>query len=447
MHNRIIILVVFIVLMAGKANSQTSFAIFPAEKRGNIKPETVEEVQVWLNQVLVESKKYLLVDRRRASQILKEQAFELSGATDPNTIVKLGKIFNVEKFIQTVLYQKSGNQLALQCSVIDVTTGQTELVKEVTMQNKTPEFLGRYCAGEIIAAYPLLGKIEGTARDELLVNLGEKQGLKNGDRLFVARKKVVTSDDGKALFSELVRAGTLEVTSASDSWSRTKVTQLADGVASIVKDDIVSSDSIPKREPKISSSPLLNGIKRGELILEDDMKKHQYLSVMRNDGNSYRGGKLSIVSPLKSSGSAFCFYPSPFDKLRNFIVEGKVELSPVEGGNNCFKLYFRADGWNSRQFKGYTFMFDSDGRYALCIDGNERNNYIIPFTATPLLNRKSSENKFKIVVYDTKFDIYINDQYLVSFEDELYTRGSIGLMARQGTSATVSTITVWKAEK
>jgi hypothetical protein len=87
------------------------------------------------------------------------------------------------------------------------------------------------------------------------------------------------------------------------------------------------------------------------------------------------------------------------------------------------------------------------GQYAVSVDGNEYNNYLIPFTSTPYLNRGTAENRFKVVAYGSKFDIYINGKYLISFEDELYTQVTIGLLAKQGASATVSNIYIWKIEK
>jgi hypothetical protein len=437
-----------VLALSGNAYSQTSFAMFPMEKRGSIKPEIVEEAQGRLNQILIESKKYLIVDRQRTGTILQEQAFQISGVTDQNTIIKLGKIFNVDKFIHTILYQKTGNQFALRCSVIDVTTGQTEMTKEISRQNYTPTNLGSDCAGEIISTYPLMGKIEGITKDIFVANLGKKHGLNNGDRLFVARKKVVAGDDGKILFQELVRIGTIEVTSADEAWSKTKITKLAHSEVTIFKDDLVSPSPIPKNETLISNVPLLPKIKKSKILLEDDMKKNQYLFVELNEGDSYRRGKLKMTSSLTSSNPARCFYPPPFNELQNFIIEGEMEFDKViERGNNCFKFYFRSNNRQGKQFRGYVLLFNAYGQYAVSIQEVAKEYYIVPFTSTPYLNRGESENKFKIVAYDSKFDIYVNDKYLVSFEDEQGSQGTVGLMARQGTSTTVSNITIWQAEK
>ena len=90
---------------------------------------------------------------------------------------------------------------------------------------------------------------------------------------------------------------------------------------------------------------------------------------------------------------------------------------------------------------------NADAQYAVSVDGNEYNNFLIPYTSTQLLKRGMSENKFKIIAFGSKFDIYVNDKYLISFEDELYTQGTLGLLAKQGASVTVSNISIWKIEK
>lgn len=442
-----VLILVSFVFVSGNAYCQTSFAVLPMEVRAGIQPEIAEETLAGLNQILIESNRYTIVDRIRVKDILKEQTFQYSGLTDKNNVIKLGQLLNVEKFIYATLYKESNNQLVLRCRVIDVTTGQIELNKEMPFQNMTPKNVGRFSAGAIIAKYPLLGKIEGSVKGDSIVNLGKKHGIKNGDRLFVARKNVITADDGKSLFSEIVRVGTIEVLSVNDVWSKAKISRLADGMTSVKKDDIVSPDPISNDGMLVSNNALIKNVKKGEAILEDDMQKHQYLSVMYNEGDAYKRGKLHLVSPLKSNAPAYCFYPPPFNQLANFILEGEVEFNKAEGRNGYLRIYFRTNIEPSRQFKGYVLHLNTDGQYAISVDGNEYSNFFIPFTSTPHLKRGASENKFKIVAYGSKFDIYINDKYLISFEDELYTQGTIGLLAKQGTSVTVSNISIWKIEK
>jgi len=265
--------------------------------------------------------------------------------------------------------------------------------------------------------------------------------------LFVARKSAVVSDDGKSSFTEMTRVGTLEVILANDDWSRARINRLGEGMPSIRKGDFVSPDPIPNNGPLVSNTPLLKNYKKGKTILEDDMQKQRYLSVAHNDGDSYENGKLNISSPLKNNAPAFCFYPSPFNQLQNFILEGEMEFNKLEGRYNYVKIYIRSTCEASKQFKGYALYLKADGQYAVSIDGNEYNNFFIPFTSTRHLNQGKVPNRFRIVAEGSRFDIYVNDTYLVSFEDELYTQGTIGLLAKQGTSAAFSNVSLWTIDK
>ena len=235
-------------LLSGQAWCQTSFAILPMEVRGDVKSEKVEGAISNLYQVLVNSKKYRIVDRDHVKTVLGEQSFQISGVTDKKDAVKLGKLLNVEKLIATSIYMKSEKQLAINLRVIDVATGQAEFYKEISYLNYTPADHGRYCASEIMVQYPLLGSIEGVIKDIVIVNIGENQGLKSGDRLFVARKEVLRGNDGEILFQEYKRIGTLEILNVDSKRSKTRLKELLNSNELFAKADLVSPEPIPKKK-------------------------------------------------------------------------------------------------------------------------------------------------------------------------------------------------------
>ena len=137
-----VLILVSFVFVSGNAYCQTSFAVLPMEVGTGIQPEIAEETLAWLNNVLIGSNRYTMVDRIRVKDILDEQMFQYSGLTDKNNVVKLGNLLNVEKFIHTTLYKKANDQLVLRCRVIDVTTGQIELNNEKSFRNNSPENVG-----------------------------------------------------------------------------------------------------------------------------------------------------------------------------------------------------------------------------------------------------------------------------------------------------------------
>jgi hypothetical protein len=239
--------------------------------------------------------------------------------------------------------------------------------------------------------------------------------------------------------------GALEIVSSDEAWSKARTRRMESGVSSFMKDYIVSPDPVPKKEPLISSVPRLKNVKKGLLVLDDDMKKKQYLSVMGNSGDSYKDGKLQVNATQRKSGYAYCFYSAPFDGLDNSIVEGTIEFQKTTGKYNRIGILFRADG----KYPGnrYALFLNNDGQYLIEISKNGKLFPLVPISTTPLLNRGAAANTFKIVAYESKFDFYINEAFLIGLEEEHLERGAIGFMTNAGNYATINDIKIWKAEQ
>jgi hypothetical protein len=440
------LVLVFLLVLNGQAYCQTSFAILPMEVRGDVKPEKVDGAMSNLYQVLVNSKKYRIVDRDHVKAVLGEQSFQLSGVTDNKDTVKLGKLLNVEKLVATSIYMKSADQFAINLRVVDVTTGQTELYKEITRLNYTPADHGRFCATEIIAQYPLLGSIEGIIKDIVIVNIGESQGLKAGDRLFVARKEVLKGDNGEILFQEYKRIGILEIINVDNTHSKTRLKSLVNGGELFAKADLVSPEPIPKKETVVSPIPLLSNVEKGKLILNDDMETVKYLSVTNGQGESYISGKLHLNALQRKAGHAYCFYPQPFDKLENIIIDGEIEFQETKNKYNKVDIVIRSNS-DYLLNNSYLFFFNNDGKYEVSLSINGKRYPIIPIQSTPYLNRGAVKNKFQIVAYGPKFDFYLNDNFVAGFEYESLEKGAIGFMANSSSYITVDNVNVWEAIK
>jgi len=428
------------------ADAETSFAILPIEKRGDVPSERIEQTQNSLYQHLVDSKRYKIVDRARLEDLLKEQTLQLSGVTDPGTVGKVGKMLNVDKFIYTALTQREPQLFVFRCSVVDVQTGQIEFDREISHRGNTAADDGRYCAGMVVAQYPLIGSIVGRVEEAIIVDLGKNHGVKNGDRLFVARKQALIGEDGKVLFQELQRMGTLEVVSSQSTMSKTREKQRKSDAKAFMKGDLVSPDPIPLREPRISMEPLLRNVKKGKMLLFDNMEEKLFLSVQEGMGESYRDGRLHMNASHKNSGHTYCYYPAPFDQLENLVWEGEIGFLKTPAQYSRFDLVFRS----TRDYftlDAYMFFFNNDGGYAVSLVRLGKYFTIVPFSSTPLLNRGARVNKFRIVAYEEKFDIYLNEQFLVGFEDERIEKGTIGFQAHGGTYAAVDNVRIWEGIK
>lgn len=446
-HKTLVILILlFLAFFSNSAFAQISFAVLPIEGKGGVSEGDKEAVESSLYQNLIESGKYKIIERSRIRQILEEQAFQTSDWTDPSTVAGIGKITGVDKLITGTIYKKSNYGFAINFSVVDVATAKVEFSKERTSEGYPAYVLGRLCAAEIILGYPLLGKILGKTGDVFIVNLGKDNELSVGDRLFVARKEVLLGDKGEILFQKYFRVGTLEVTALDAERAQTKVRSLQDQGGLFKKDDLVSPEPIPKKEPLVSMTPLLPDTAKGELLLEDDMQKKKYLSAMNNKGKTYIGGKLHLnathLGSSQKGNYAHCLYPPPFDQLKDFILEWEIEFKGTSRKVNVFVIAFKCSD------EGYYQMWVNNvGQYKVDVVIQDVYFNIVPGQSTPSLKRGAVKNKFRIAAYGSKFDVYVNDKFLVGFEHELYEKGTIGFKSLAGNHFTVDNVKVWEAVK
>ena len=441
-------IIVLFVLFSGISEgfAQISFAILPIETKGEVSEETREIAESALYQNLIDTHRYKIIERGRLESILEEQSFQMTGAADETEAVEIGKILGVEKLIASRLYWKDENQPAISFSIINVATAEVELSRELSFANYRVDSLARFCASHIVREYPLLGDVIGEAKGIIVVGLGKNHGLKVGDRLFVARKEELVADDGEVLFQDLNRIGTLRVTKVGAARSTTQILSLTDEELRIAKHDLVSPEPIPKNDPFISIEPLLGNIEKGRLLLDDDMQSRKYLSPSYNNSDDYRDGKLHLDATHLTAGHCYAYYPTPFDRLDDFIMEGTVEFQPITEKYNKVSVAFRSRG-DYTSSDNYNFYWNDEGSFAVYIWQLSNPFELVPLQATPTLNRGESVNTFRIVAYGSKVDCYINNEFVTAFEDETLEKGQIGFMAGSYSYMTIDDVKIWEAVK
>ena len=445
--NMIICAVILLCFLNVPALAQISFAILPMETRGDVGDVTKETAESALYQHLIGAKKYRVLERSRIEEILKEQAFQSTGATDESKAVEIGKILGVEKLLTSTLYLKGENQYAISVSVIDVATAEVEFSREFSYTNYRPEDIARTCAANLIVEYPLLGEVVGKAGDVFVVGLGKNHGIREGDRLFAARREILKDDEtGDILFQETNRVGTLRVTKVDASRAMTKILALETPENLPLKGDLVSPEPVPKRGVVVASQPLLSAVSKGRLLLDDDMETRKYLSPTFNEGESYYNGKLHLNGTKLTAGQVYCYYPSPFEALENVIIEGDVEFQPIAEQYNRFSVVVR----NRNEYlnsDSYNFYWNDEGGIAVYQWRLANPFDIVRLQSSPIVKRGNSLNTFRIVAYGAQFDFYLNDEFLAGFEEETLEKGRIGFMIESYGYATVDNVKVWEAIK
>ncbi len=121
---------------------------------------------------------------------------------------------------------------------------------------------------------------------------------------------------------------------------------------------------------------------------------------------------------------------------RYSYVEGEYDDAVLEANGYFIKgsgkyeygVVFRANTDGTRY---YVFTVTQDGKYNVSLYQNEKYTDLIPYTASPIV-RVGDDNFFRVVMRGSKFDFYLNDEYLNSVTDINIPRGVTGFFFYNG---------------
>ena len=420
--------------------AKTSIAIMPFE-RDNVRTEDYNTISQNFMARLLESKKYTIVDRQVIDKVLQEQSLSQSGVIDHNSLVTLGKLIGADKIVKGRIYYTAMKEYAVQIEVVDITTARIEFSatwKDLKLVNP-----GTWAAGSIISRYALLGTVVGVADSIVVVSLGENDGVRKGERLFWARIKTIKDAKGTVIFSKVERQGKLIVDDVAASTSVVSTSEALIPGMLPKADDIVSTEPIPFKQASVMRTPYFPNFAQGRLILNDDMEKIKYLAPVNSKGDAYIDGKLSLNATALNTGQAVASYPAPFNELRDFVVEWEMEYKLYNpGGINC-GVYIRSNLVQGNQ-DSYCLMASDDGRFFIGYYKGSVLTYVIKPESCPHLNRGGKINRFKMVAKGAQFDVYINDNYVLSFEDEKYDQGGISLITTVKNHVMFDNVKIWE---
>ncbi|MBI5847616.1 MAG: hypothetical protein HZB31_06650 [Nitrospirae bacterium] len=435
---RIFVLLFFCSTATCYALQQTTFAILPMEAAGNVSVSERTEAESTLFDVLIKSGKYRLIERAKIEQILSEQSLQLSGLIERKK-ASVGKLLGADKLISASIFRE--DSLKIRISVIDVATSRVEITKVKYLGSAGPRAIAKWAAAEILMRYPLLGVVTAVSGDSVLIDLGQEQGVRAGSRIFVAEKTAVPDDKGSELLGDYRRVGLLEAVKTAGGGSQAAVKSLQDRARPVRTGDLVALDPVPITPPVMSRTPLLGAVKEGRSVLSDDMTQKQYLSASSGKGESYSSGVFHLNASDRKIYHAYAFYPIPFDHLTDFIFEGEIEFQSEAKRSSGIDICSRSNGLYA-DLNAYRLYLGSDGNFEVRFSRNGARFGIIPLQSTPLIRRGLEKNTFRIVALGSKFDIYVNGFFLVSFEDEMFDAGAIGFMVDAGGYVTVNKVTV-----
>ncbi|MBU1076482.1 MAG: CsgG/HfaB family protein [Spirochaetes bacterium] len=134
----VLLITLFPLLLSAQKKNDTlkpkeRIAVMELEAKGVTKDEA-DAVADFLRTDLAETKKFIVIERARISDVFKEQELSLSGLTDSKNAVKVGEILNCETIIVGTL-SKMGNEYFLNIRAVDVETSKTKLGKRESSTN------------------------------------------------------------------------------------------------------------------------------------------------------------------------------------------------------------------------------------------------------------------------------------------------------------------------
>jgi tetratricopeptide (TPR) repeat protein len=182
-----------------------------------------------LSENLNASGRVKIVERALVERVLEELNLGSSKLADPDTALKLGRLF-AARLIGTgsLLHLPEGSVLSLR--VVDTETSgivQTA-IRTMDPAGSVDEDLfriNREILRMVMEKYPLRGFVARVDGEEVLVNLGAKQGVVKGTRFDVIEEGAGIAYKGKKLAAAPKAVAQVEVLSVEPEFSRAKVTR------------------------------------------------------------------------------------------------------------------------------------------------------------------------------------------------------------------------------
>lgn len=182
-----------------------------------------------LSENLTASGRVKVVERALVERVLEELNLGSSKLADPDTALRLGKLF-AARLIGTgsLLHLPEGSVLSLR--VVDT---ETSGIVQTAIRTLDPGGsvddelfrINREMLRMVMEKYPLRGFVAGVEGDEVLLNLGAKQGVVKGTRFDVLEEGEGITYKGKRLAAAPKAVAQMEILSVEPEFSRAKVTR------------------------------------------------------------------------------------------------------------------------------------------------------------------------------------------------------------------------------
>ena len=199
-------------------------AVFDFEAK-NLNQETADAATDLLRTELFNTGRFQVAERDQIRKVLDEQNFQISGLTDVEDAVEIGRLLNV-RAIMVGSVNRLGSTYFLNMRLISVRTGLVGLAESIKCtggEEKLPDAISDL-ARNIAQKIGLEGSIVQFEAKNVFVDLGTDDGLNKGDVLSVIRLGDVIKDlEDRVIGTKDAVIGTIEITRVQERFSEAKI--------------------------------------------------------------------------------------------------------------------------------------------------------------------------------------------------------------------------------
>lgn len=170
-------------------------------------------VAEWLITALVKEGRFDVIERRLLEKVLQEQKIGVSGLVDESSASKLGRVLGAKIVITGSLMEYQG-VVEANARIIEVETSSIIAAENVKSTSAVKlEDLVVQMAEKIIRDFPLEGYIVQREGNQVLIDLGNRSGVKPGMQFVVYQEGRVIKHPktGEVLDIERIETGTIQV--------------------------------------------------------------------------------------------------------------------------------------------------------------------------------------------------------------------------------------------
>ena len=218
------------------ASDKISMAITDFDVSG-VTPAIAASVADFIQDGLRQTGRFTVIERKNVQKLLQEQMFQKIGCTSTDCAVEIGKMLNVNNIVSGRVSQM-GKRIVISLSLVDVEASKISLTDSIECDSVELLNTGSQKLAEHFSkGVAVKGKVIKIFGNDVIINLGMDDGVKNGDLLTVERfGEAVKDETGKIVFQEKSKIGTISVKDASPFGSKALVTE---GNGNIKNGDVV----------------------------------------------------------------------------------------------------------------------------------------------------------------------------------------------------------------